>query len=185
MLTCPPRYRAAQHKELLNGFSTALSSWLLLAGPGKSHIGGARGGNRGQRKSPSTDICSNLMPDIKYDRCSSPAFENRLRTRPAIDVWNNFKATEKWCGVMKMLQTFPRDAKSFNGGDTSPSQEIAQYLKYSNSPNFICGKKAEPACTTTTTCSDSLDAPSMLILDSVVHLSDVRMSPNLWTLKNS
>jgi hypothetical protein len=35
-------YESAEQVPLLNGFATAISSWLLLAGPGKSGIGGSR-----------------------------------------------------------------------------------------------------------------------------------------------
>jgi hypothetical protein len=35
-------YESAEQVPILNGFATAISSWLLLAGPGKSGIGGSR-----------------------------------------------------------------------------------------------------------------------------------------------
>jgi hypothetical protein len=181
------RYKAAARDELINGFATALSAWLLLAGPDKKHIGGTRGGGRGNNpkgsgKLPGDSDCPNANIEVEMILCDSPKFEDRKES-DVQEVWQSYHADQKWCQVMSMLRTIQRDNNTF-AKNSSPSEKVAKYLGF-KSQTFVCGNAAQADCKDTEVkCTKPLiDAAAVLILQSFINLSDVSRNCNHFVVQ--
>jgi hypothetical protein len=164
---------------LQNGYTTALSAWLMLAPPGMGLIGGTRSspGSKYKRKDVSKDPSTSCSRDVFYDGDKQNCTENylaNLNSETAPILFETFGAKNRWCSVMKELRSKPRNATKFNDGKNSVSKTIAAYLGYDDAAQFNCGVSAANGCKVALSCPKSNDDPAtVMILTSLINLSAV------------
>jgi hypothetical protein len=171
--------KSVDYEKLLNGFSTSVAAWLMLAGPDKKSIGGTRRSLGGRDKKKGIDKTTpggwctandNKTWDSEQNTCDKD-FDN---TSDRDLMWDLHGARARWCDVMRTLRNTPRDSEKFGDKDLGPSNMIAETLKWSNSQNFNCGPNGTDGCTGNILCPlMTNDSATALILSSLINLSGV------------
>jgi hypothetical protein len=162
-------YEAVDRNDLINGFATALSTWLPLAGSGKKGIGKFNFGN--VLKLGASEYCRTIPQFERLDKCTDPEFYDPEVNRSSV-TWDQFGAGELWCDVLKELKSVKRDTKTF-GSNITPSQKVAQLFKYTGARDFKCQPPMYKGCDVIK-CPSQLTSPAAtLILNSFVYLATV------------
>jgi hypothetical protein len=187
-------YDSVDREKFVNGFATAITAWLHLAGDSKSLIGGTRKSTLTSLKSPggpsmwcnknggvsngTYPLCGSKKPmggPIEYQPLS-----DKSKNDSVIDRFEESGARDIWCGVMKNLRTdiTPRTNTTFGTGLSTPSSAVAELFGYANPSSFICGKAMGVSCSTSVSCpaGDMKYEGQQLILQSFVLLSKVYSS---------
>jgi hypothetical protein len=201
-----PRYKPYDHKPAINGFATAVSAWLLLAGPDKSWIGGTRKSQGWKtiklstskaQGAPARD-CDKVAREQKgWDGRNHTCKDNAVNSRFNEDrpkLWVQAGTAVVWCKLMERLETeyqrgdhlFAKFQDTNSGqffGNTTPTKEIAWMLNEPSPKDWNCGispgmkcHAPGPQCHEIQLREEENRAAASQILNSLINLSAVRQT---------
>jgi hypothetical protein len=114
-----------------------------------------------------------LEPRADRDLCSSENYR-LAKNRPF--AWEYFKVNDRWCSVMKNLRERRATDNFGNLTNSAAAIAVAEYLRYSEAPMFLCGTADYGSCLTLIDCPIARpggDPATADILNSHVILAQV------------